>query len=118
MPWMEAIQPARSACPRLVWFDSFQARAARWRRVPVRPKLLLLDDTVALGGLRPARDDNGRLRLRRVYHFSTTIPAIAGKGYITLLGNDLLLLHRMRQPSYSGQWQRASPLTAATGSGY
>ncbi len=31
--------------------------------------LLFLDDTVALQSLRPTRDDDGRLRLRRVYRF-------------------------------------------------
>ncbi|MCC6193975.1 MAG: DUF3301 domain-containing protein [Burkholderiales bacterium] len=56
------------------WFlwDSLQAREAA--NAAIRPAcraegLLFLDDTVALDRLRPGRDEEGRLRLARVYRF-------------------------------------------------
>jgi hypothetical protein len=51
---------------------------------------LFLDDTVALKELRPARDANGRLRLRRTFYF-----AYSGTGFdrrmgrISMLGTDV-----------------------------
>ncbi|MBL8422237.1 MAG: DUF3301 domain-containing protein, partial [Candidatus Accumulibacter phosphatis] len=62
--------------------------------------LLLLDDTVALGSLRPQRDELGRLCLRRVYHFEYSDTGDNRRnGYATLLGSDLLLLHLPRAPT-------------------
>ena len=56
------------------WFlwDSLKAREAA--NSAIRPAcraqgLLFLDDTVALDSIRPVRDDDGRVRLRRVYRF-------------------------------------------------
>jgi hypothetical protein len=56
------------------WFlwDSLQAREAA--NAAIRPAcraegLLFLDDTVALERLRPGRDEEGRLRIARVYRF-------------------------------------------------
>ncbi len=58
----------------LGWFlwDSLKAReiANQAMRSTCKAEgLLFLDDTVALQSLRPSRDDDGRLRLRRVYRF-------------------------------------------------
>lgn len=56
--------------------------------------LLLLDDTVALGMLRPERDDAGRLRLRRVYHFEYSDTGNnRRRGSVTLLGSELVMLY-------------------------
>lgn len=75
------------------WFGSFQARAAGMaaaRAACVAEDLLLLDDTVALGSLRPARDDEGRLCLRRVYHFEYSDTGDNRRpGRVTLLGSEL-----------------------------
>lgn len=56
------------------WFlwDSLKAREAA--NVTLRAEcraqgLQFLDDTVALDRIRPARDDNGRVQLHRVYRF-------------------------------------------------
>lgn len=55
----------------LVW-DSLHAREianAAMREACRTYGMLFLDDTVALESMRPARDGEGRLRLRRVFGF-------------------------------------------------
>ncbi len=55
----------------LLW-DSLKAREAANLAIRGACKAqgyLLLDDTVGLESLRPARDEQGRLRLRRTYRF-------------------------------------------------
>ncbi|HRD92880.1 MAG TPA: DUF3301 domain-containing protein [Accumulibacter sp.] len=85
-----------------LWLDSFRAREAGIRAVRAAcdaDQLQLLDDTVALASLRPARDDEGRLRLRRVYRFEYSDTGDNRRnGQITLLGSELLLLHLPRVP--------------------
>lgn len=65
------------------WFvtDSMRARErahAAGRNACQRNNLQFLDDTVELVSLRPARDDDGRLRLRRVYAFEFSDPQSQG----------------------------------------
>jgi len=67
----------------LVWFaiDSMRARErahAAGRNACQRNNLQFLDDTVELVSLRPARDEDGRLRLRRVYVFEFSDPQSDG----------------------------------------
>jgi Protein of unknown function (DUF3301) len=55
-----------------LWFDSMRAReraVAAGARACERDALQLLDETVECISLRPARNDGGRLVLRRVYRF-------------------------------------------------
>ncbi|MCX7175700.1 MAG: DUF3301 domain-containing protein [Proteobacteria bacterium] len=55
-----------------LWFDSLKARdsaIAAARNACAMEGLLLLDDTVAIASLKPARDGDGQLKLRRVYEF-------------------------------------------------
>ncbi|MDH4325620.1 MAG: DUF3301 domain-containing protein [Betaproteobacteria bacterium] len=55
-----------------LWVDSLRARehaVAAGRAACVRYGVQLLDETVAFARLRLARDDEGRLRLRRTYTF-------------------------------------------------
>ena len=76
------------------WFvtDSMRARErayAAGRNACQRNNLQFLDDTVELVSLRPARDDDGHLRLRRVYAFEFSDPQSDGgnnrrNGRITL----------------------------------
>ena len=93
MPWMETISLLVLFAFGWFWFGSFQARAAGMaaaRAACAAEGLLLLDDTVALGSLRPARDDQGRLRLRRVYHFEYSDTGDNRRpGRVTLLGSEL-----------------------------
>jgi hypothetical protein len=55
-----------------LWFDTLRAREAALaagRAACERYGLMLLDETVACRSTRPARDDDGRLRLARLYRF-------------------------------------------------
>ena len=55
-----------------VWLDDVKARergVSAARRACEREGLQLLDDTVSCRSLRPVRDDDGRLTLRRLYEF-------------------------------------------------
>ncbi|MGA8052873.1 MAG: DUF3301 domain-containing protein [Burkholderiales bacterium] len=54
------------------WYDSMRAREAALavgRLACQREGLQFLDDTVEMVKLRPARDEDGRAALRRVYRF-------------------------------------------------
>jgi hypothetical protein len=97
MPWMEAVGLLVMLAGGWFWLDSFKAREAGMaaaRAACAAENLLLLDDTVALGALRPARDDEGRLRLRRVYHFEYSDTGDNRRhGRVTLLGSELLMVH-------------------------
>ena len=103
MPWTEMISLFVLLAAGWFWYDSFQAREAGMcaaRAACAAEDLLLLDDTVALASLLPARDDQGRLRLRRVYHFEYSDTGDNRRqGYVTLLGSDLLLLHLPHAPA-------------------
>jgi len=58
-----------------LWSDSMRAREialASCRDACHRAGLQLLDDTVSMASLRPMRDANGRVALRRVYIFEFT----------------------------------------------
>ena len=55
-----------------LWLDSLKAREAAIRaarEVCAAEGVLLLDDTVAISGLKPVRDEDGRLKLQRAYDF-------------------------------------------------
>ena len=56
--------------------------------------LQFLDDTVAIRSLRLVRDDDGRLRLRRIYGFEYSDTGDNRRpGTVTLLGQRVELLH-------------------------
>ena len=60
------------------------------RAACVRHGLQFLDETVAFVKLRPARDDEGRLRLRRTYAFEFSDTGNNRRqGVIVTLGKDL-----------------------------
>ncbi|MFY9327857.1 MAG: DUF3301 domain-containing protein [Georgfuchsia sp.] len=55
-----------------LWLDSFKAREAgikAARSACDSEDLQLLDDTVAIASLKPARNNDGQVTLRRVYQF-------------------------------------------------
>jgi hypothetical protein len=86
------------------WHDSMKAREAALevsRAACLRDGLQLLDDTVALAKLRPARTAAGRMILRRVYVFEFTDTGDNRRqGSVVLTGNraDAVELepHRMQ----------------------
>ena len=77
------------------WFlwDSLKAREAA--NAAIRPAcraegLLFLDDTVALQAVRPARGEDGRVRLARVYRFEYSDTGDnRRRGTVALLGNRI-----------------------------
>ena len=75
------------------WFDSLRAReraVAAGRAACGRHGLQFLDETVAIVSLRPARDDDGRLRLRRTYAFEFSDTGNNRRqGVIVTLGAEL-----------------------------
>lgn len=75
------------------WLDSLRAKEMATRLSLYacrRADVQLLDDTVCLQHIKPARDANGRVRLRRTYHFDFSVEGLRReKGRITLLGLDV-----------------------------
>ena len=80
----------------LAWFvwDSLEAREAA--NAAIRPAcvaagFLFLDDTVALDRIRPARDEDGRMRVGRVYRFDYSDTGDnRRRGTVALLGARVL----------------------------
>jgi hypothetical protein len=79
------------------WYDSLSARDAAVRAARaacVAEGLLLLDDTVAIAGIRPARNDDGELRLCRSYAFEFSDTGDnRRRGSIVLLGREVSIIN-------------------------
>ena len=75
------------------WIDSLRAREralAAGRSACARYGVQLLDETVQFAQLRLARDDEGRLRLRRSYRFEFSDTGDNRRhGAIVMLGGEL-----------------------------
>jgi ABC-type nickel/cobalt efflux system permease component RcnA len=89
----------------LVW-DTLRSREhanAAMRNACERHGLYFLDDTVSLQSLRPVRDEDGRIKLRRIYRFQYSDTGHNRRnGSITLVTNtvtDLELDHQPQQTS-------------------
>ena len=80
-----------------LWFDSLKAREAAIRaahEVCAAEGLMLLDQTVAISGLKPARDENGHLQLQRAYDFEYSDTGNNRlKGSLVLLGHRLVIFN-------------------------
>ena len=76
----------------LVW-DSLKARETAnkaMRAACAQQALLFLDDTVSLQSVRPVRNDDGHVTLRRVYRFQYSDTGHNRRdGTLTLLGADV-----------------------------
>jgi hypothetical protein len=76
-----------------LWVDSLRARehaVAAGRAACARYGLQLLDDTVSFARLRVARDEDGRLRLKRTYAFEFSDTGNnRRRGAIVMLGAQL-----------------------------
>ena len=79
----------------IVW-DTMKAREtanAAMRAACDERGLFFLDDTVSLQSVRPKRDDDGRIRLRRVYRFQYSDTGHNRRnGSIALLGDAVIAL--------------------------
>lgn len=80
-----------------LWRDSLRAREAGMRASRAAcdaDGVQFLDDTVAISSIWPARDDDGRLRLRRVYTFEYSDTGNnRRRGWVTLLGDRVIALN-------------------------
>jgi len=80
----------------LLW-DTLKAREtanAAMRAACAERGFLFLDDTVSLRSVRPARDDEGHVRLRRAYRFQYSDTGHNRRdGSITLLGDAVVALN-------------------------
>ena len=80
-----------------LWFDGTKAHEAGVAEARVScdsEGLQLLDETVSLGSIRPTRDDEGRLVLRRVYDFEYSDTGDnRRKGSVVLLGHEVVVVN-------------------------
>ena len=80
-----------------LWLDSLKTREIGLRAAESACReegLQFLDETVAIRSVRLARDEGGRLRLRRVYVFEYSDTGDNRReGSVTMLGHDVELLH-------------------------
>ena len=78
-----------------LWVDSLKAREAAIRAAKqacATENLLLLDDTVAIRHIHFGRDDEGNMRLRRVYFFEySDTGENRNDGSIAMLGSRVLM---------------------------
>lgn len=80
-----------------LWLDSLKAREIGIRAAQlacVEDNLQFLDETVAGRSLKLARDDEGRLKLRRIYEFEYSDTGDNRcSGSVTMLGHEVEFLH-------------------------
>jgi len=97
MPLFDTLSLAVLGFLAWLWYDSLNAREAGMREARAacaEEDLQLLDDTVAIRSLRLARDDDGRLRLQRVYGFEFSDTGDNRRqGSVTLLGHEVVMLN-------------------------
>ncbi len=90
-----------------LWLDSLKAREIGVRAAQqacAEEGLQLLDETVVIRSLRPARDDDGHLKLRRIYAFEYSDNGDNRRpGSVTMLGHRVELLH-VRPQLYVVPW--------------
>ena len=95
MDFLAIIGIAVLAAALWLWVDGLKAREAAIRAAKLAcatENLLLLDDTVAIRHLRLGRDDEGTLKLRRVYFFEySDTGANRNDGSIAMLGSRVLM---------------------------
>lgn len=79
------------------WLDSLKVREAAMnmaRTACSSEGVLLLDDTVAIARIALGRDDDGHVKLRRVYHFEYSDTGDnRRRGSVVLLGRRVVLFN-------------------------
>lgn len=97
MPSFELLGAAALVLLAWLWLDSLRARdaaVAAARSACEAEGLLLLDDTVAIAGMRIGRGSDGRVRLQRAYDFEYSDSGNNRiKGSIVLLGRTVIMLN-------------------------
>lgn len=86
-----------------LWYDILKAREAAVRAARAAcaaEGLMLLDDTVAISNLKPARDEDGRFILQRTYDFEFSDTGDNRlKGSVVLRGHRVMLLNVGSRPA-------------------
>lgn len=97
MPTLELFGIAVLGALAWLWYDSVHVReigVRAARRACEAEDLQLLDDTVAIASFSLARDDEGRLRLRRAYGFDFSDNGNnRRRGSLVMLGADVLVIN-------------------------
>jgi hypothetical protein len=97
MPSVEILSVVLLGAIAWFWLDSLGAREAAMKAARAAcdaEGLMLLDDTVAISGLKAARDEDGRMRLQRVYDFEYSDTGNnRRKGSVVLLGRRVVLFN-------------------------
>jgi hypothetical protein len=97
MPSFEIALVVLMAAGVWLWAANLRAREAAVRAAReacASEGLLLLDDTVAMSALKPARDDNGRIALQRTYDFEFSDTGDnRRRGSVVLLGDRVVLFN-------------------------
>lgn len=97
MPTFEIISLALLCALAWLWYDSIHVRDICIRAAKAAcaaDGVQLLDDTVAIASLKLARDDDGRLLLRRAYHFDYSETGDnRRRGSVVMLGEKVLVVN-------------------------
>jgi hypothetical protein len=97
MPSVELLAACLLALLAWFWLDSLRARdvaVAAARAACAAEGLMLLDDTVAIAGVRLRRGDDGRVHLLRAYDFEYSDSGNNRiSGSIVLLGRAVVMLN-------------------------
>jgi hypothetical protein len=97
VPLLEIIAILVLAAIAALWLDSIKVREAAVHAARVAcaaEGFQLLDDTVAIASLKPARDENGRLGLMRAYDFEYSDTGDNRlRGSVVLIGRRVLILN-------------------------
>lgn len=97
MPTFEIIGLLLLSALAWLWYDSIHVRGIGVRAAKAAcaaEGLQLLDDTVAIASLKLARDDNGRLLLRRAYSFDYSETGDnRRRGSVVLLGERVIVVN-------------------------
>lgn len=97
MPGPEIIGILALAAAAWLWLDSLKAREVAIgaaRAACAAEELMLLDATVAISGLKLARDGEGRVKLQRAYDFEYSDTGNNRlKGSVVMLGHRVVILN-------------------------
>jgi hypothetical protein len=93
MPIFELISTVLLLALAWLWFDSVRVReiaVQQAKRACDAEGLQFLDETVSISSLKPDRDEDGRLQLRRVYSFEYSDTGNDRRpGSIVMLGHEV-----------------------------
>ena len=103
MPGFEILALAVFGAVAWLWLDSLKAREAAVfaaREACAAEGLMLLDDTVSISMVKPARDEDGHVKLKRAYEFEFSDTGDnRRKGSVVLLGRRVVLFNvGLREP--------------------